>query len=693
MEPLATVSGLATGIDFREVVDQIIKIEDSRLNYLRRSISDQKADKAAWEEVRDLLEAIESASEGLSEGSGLDAFTAEVLGDYADNLSVSANSSANEGSYSVRVLQVADREALSSSQISSRSDALGISGQIAFGGAVVEVAAADSLVSIASAINQANTGEDATGVSATIVGSEGAYRLIVSADATGEEGLGYADVDGVMASLGLVGSYDSLKTRTGGGFASDELSSSSTEVGTLLGFSSGTPSGTVTLAGVSFAVDLATDSLEDIRDNFNIAAGLASSSAFAAVEEVTTGQYRLSITGTASASDDDGVLAALGVLQADTSSVSQVVQGGVLASDAGGTPADASTLVSGLFNGASSAGVNAGDTVQFEGTKDDGSAFSFAMTLVGGEDLQDVLDLLNGAQGFDGSATASITDGRLTVTSGTPGVSLLSLDAFAGNEGGGILDFGSFSATTQGRDRMVSTGQDALVEIDGVLVTSSSNAIDDAVDGVTFTAVSADASKTLSVEVSRDTDLAEEAVKGLVDAVNGFFGYVSKGIGQEGAGRSALAGDSVLRGLRTQIGDALRNAEAAGASGTLKLFDVGVEITREGAYSFESSAFTDQMLVDPSGVEALISDLLADIDVIVESELTTGSGSISGRVERIDESIDRVETSLFDREQRLEVRREQLLLQYTKLEQSISLLQGQQSSLAAVSATLPKASK
>ena len=89
----------------------------------------------------------------------------------------------------------------------------------------------------------------------------------------------------------------------------------------------------------------------------------------------------------------------------------------------------------------------------------------------------------------------------------------------------------------------------------------------------------------------------------------------------------------------------------------------------------------------------MISDLLADIDVIVDAELTTGSGSISGRVERIDESIDRVESTLFDREQRLEVRREQLLLQYTKLEQSISLLQGQQSSLAAVSATLPKASK
>jgi len=693
MEPLATVSGLATGIDFREIVDQIIKIEDSRLNYLRRSISDQEADKAAWEKVRELIEAIETASDGLSEGSGLDAFTAEVLGDYADNLSATADSSASEGSYSVRVLQVADRESLSTAQVSSRSDALGLSGQIVLGGSVIDVDAADSLVSIASSINQANTGDDATGVSATIVGSAGAYRLILTADATGEAGLGYADVDGIMASLGLVGSYDSLKTRTGGGFASSQFSSSSTEVGTLLGFSAGTPSGTVTLAGVAFDVDLSTDSLEDIRDNFNTAAGLAGSSAFASVEEVTTGQYRLSITGTASASDDDGVLAALGVLQADTSSVSQIVQGGVLASDAGGTPAVASTLLSGLFNGASSAAVNAGDTIQFEGTKDDGSAFSFAMALDGTEALQDVLDELNGAQGFNGTATAAITDGRLTVTSGAPGVSLLSLDVFAGNEGGGILDFGSFSATTQGRDRLVSSGQDALVEIDGVLVTSSTNAIDDAVEGVTFTAIAADAGKTLSVDVSRDTESAKEATKALVDAVNGFFGYVSEGIGQEGAARSALAGNSVLRGLRTQIGDALRNAEAAGTSGTLKLFDVGVEITREGTYSFDSSAFTDQLLADPSGVEALISDLLADIDVIVDAELTTGSGSISGRVERIDESIDRVESTLFDREQRLEVRREQLLLQYTKLEQSISLLQGQQSSLAAVSATLPKASK
>ena len=52
MDSLASISGLATGIDFRDLVDQIIEIESSRLNYLRESISNDEARKTAWGEVR-----------------------------------------------------------------------------------------------------------------------------------------------------------------------------------------------------------------------------------------------------------------------------------------------------------------------------------------------------------------------------------------------------------------------------------------------------------------------------------------------------------------------------------------------------------------------------------------------------------------------------------------------------------------
>jgi flagellar hook-associated protein 2 len=695
MASLATVNGLATGIDFKQVVDQIMAIENSRLNYLRRSIAEQESKKSGWEEVRGLLEAIDSTNQGLDSGEALDQFAVEVAGEYADHLSVSASSDAVEGRHSVRVLQVAERAARSSAEFDSRSDALGMTGQIVFRDTVLDVDASDSLLAIASSINQANTGTDAIGVSAAVVGSSGSYRLILSADETGAAGLSFADVDGVMQSLGLVGGDDELKHRTGGGFATDQFTSDTQAVGTLLGFSSGAPADTVSFAdGITVSLDLATQSLSDIRDAINAAASVAGSATFATTSEVEAGVFRLEITGAAEAADSGGVLTALGVVQANASSVAQVVTGGVLTSDSLGTPATASTALADLFNGGSTAGVAIGDTIQLQGSDDQGSSFAFSVSIEVGDTLQTLIDRLEGVEGFGGSASVAVSsDGRLTVTSGSPGPSLLSLTAYPGNEGGGILDLGTFGTTTQGRSRLLSEGRDAVLEVDGVLVSSSSNQIDEAVSGVTFTAVAADPAQTLEVQVVRDDEAGVDSMTSMVDSINALFSYVGRGIGEQRSVRTPLAGESGLRQLRNRIAGVLSGVETAGASGTIRLFDVGIEITRDGTYEFDSSAFAAQVQDDSSGVRTLVANLLSELDDVIDPELEIGSGSISGRIDRLDDGLDRVEATLFNREQRLETRREQLLMQYTKLEQSISLLQGQQRSLAAVAGSLPEVKK
>jgi flagellar hook-associated protein 2 len=223
--------------------------------------------------------------------------------------------------------------------------------------------------------------------------------------------------------------------------------------------------------------------------------------------------------------------------------------------DAGGTPATAATSLFALFNGASGAGVVAGDTITFQGTDHAGTPFTFTHTVQAGDTLQTLLTRLEGAEGFDGSATASVdASGRITITSATAGASRLSLQAFAGNENGGILDLGAFAVTAEGRNRLVSVGADALVEIDGVLVTSASNEISDAVSGVTFTVLAADALNTAEVLIDRNVDAAVDAVSAFVSAYNALVDYVRKGAGVIGEARPPLAGDVVLRGIRDRIG-------------------------------------------------------------------------------------------------------------------------------------------
>jgi flagellar hook-associated protein 2 len=605
MESVAAISGLATGIEFRDIVDQIIEIESSRLNYLRVQITDGQAEKTAWEEVRGLLEAIEAASETLADGSGLDVFTTSVLGLNPAILGVSTSEDASPGRHTVRVFQTAEREVLGSSLQASRSSAIGVAGQFIVGGTAIDVVAEDSLQSIAGRINAQNFGANPIGVSASVVGTEGAYRLVLSASETGAQGLGLLDTGGLLTSLGFFDGTTQLKNRSSGGFDSDAFSTSTDTIASQLGFSGAAPAGTVTLGGGAFtvALDLGTQSLEDIRDAINAAAAGAGSAMFATIEADPESGYRLSVTGTAAATDAGGVLQALGVLEGGRGAVTQVVQGDVLTTDAGGTPATAATALTSLFNGGSSAAAAVGDTIVFEGTDGSGTAFTFTQTIQAGDTLQTLLTRLEGAEGFNGSATAAISvDGRLTITSTTPGSSLLSLNGLAGNEGGGILDLGDFVVTAEGRDRQVSEGRDAIVEIDGALVTSASNDIADVVAGVTFTVLGADPANPLEVVIGRDEEAGVEAVTAFVDAVNALATLVDAGAGLIGDARPPLAGDSILRGIRDRINFAMQVSVPVGPSGSIRLSDLGIEITREGTYSLDTVALTTALQEDSEAV-------------------------------------------------------------------------------------------
>ncbi len=79
----------------------------------------------------------------------------------------------------------------------------------------------------------------------------------------------------------------------------------------LGGLIESTAAGTVTIGDAQIEIDLATDSLNDIRDKINLA---APEGVTATVNAVGPGEYELEISGTESFVDDGGVLNALGVI-------------------------------------------------------------------------------------------------------------------------------------------------------------------------------------------------------------------------------------------------------------------------------------------------------------------------------------------------------------------------------------------
>lgn len=611
----ASISGLASGIQWDQIVDDLMALERRPLDKVEARIAEEQRRSAAWDEVRSLLLSLDTATAALhsSSAAAFHSFAVSLAGfseAVGSPIAATADAFARPGSHTVRVHARAEAEMLGGALHASANEALGLDGEFLINGRAVRVAATDTLGDVAVKIERANTGASPSGVGASVSAAGDGVRLLLTASQTGAAGIRLADPDGVLQALGIVDATTTLSTRTSNGFLGAALGDATTSVSALLGLTAGGRSGTIQLgagpSAFSVALDLESMSLADVADAIGQAAGAAGSAVTAAVVDAPGGGYRLEVSGTSTVVDAGGVLELLGAVAGGRSAVAQQVQGTAWSGDAGGTAASASTALTALRGAGNTGGVSVGDTFTLRGTRGDGSAFEFVHTVQAGETLQTLLDRLNGAEGLAGAATAEVVDGRITVTDLTAGSSRLGFEILAGNEGGGAFDPGDFALAREGRRREVVAGADALVEVNGSYLQRASNRITDAIEGVTLDLLVADPGTEVDVLIGRDTEAAAEAIEAFVDAYNRFTRFVDAGVGESAAARPPLAGDSVLRSMRTALQESMQvQLLAELAAGATRLGDIGIAIERDRTFSVDRDVLARALADDFTGVMRL----------------------------------------------------------------------------------------
>lgn len=612
---VASFSGLASGIQWRDMIDQIIALESRPIQSLEAKISASQLRIDTWTAFRSGVQALNDAVLGLENGSKLSVFKATTTvagGGVSPLASVSASSTAAPGSHVVDVLAVATNEKVGGAVFDSRTNALGLSGELRVNGKRIQIAASDTLDSIAQRFNAGGTGVTAS----VLTLGQNQYRLVLTSTTTGAAGIDLVDgADGLLQGLGFTDGTTSIKRATSSGALGDAFADSTSAVASLLGFTNA-GAGTVTIGGEVVAIDLATDSLDTIALAINNAAIAAGKGFRASVVDDTVGgtaQKRLEIRGTTSFVDSNHVLEALGVVEAGRGAIAQVVQGAALTAGDATTPATAATALSSLWSGGVAAGVQAGDTLTISGTRGDGSAFNFTYTVGAGDTLQDILDRLNdptdGLKAGTRTATASIgADGSIVVTDDAGGTSRLSLSIIAHNENGGALDFGAFTTTTAGMAREITAGVDAELTIDGAYFTSASNTVTDAVPGLTLS-LSTVTGSPVTVNVGRDVDAAASSVKAVVDAYNALTDFVTKQLTPppEGGIAAPLYGNNVLRSMRSSLRLALQGTVATDvANGLVRMQDIGVELQKDGRFSLDEAKLKAAIANDGGAVSRLL---------------------------------------------------------------------------------------
>ena len=665
------ISGLSTGIQWGDIVDTTVKAYESRqVKPITDRITKRAAQKTAWTKMQGLVETLNTNARNLRR-TGFGGFLATVPPSPSTSralLTATASLTATPGRYRVEVLQLADTARLAGNAVADTTAPRGLAGSLSINGTSITLVPTDTLADIRTRINDANIG-----VTAAIVSEGGtAGRLVLTSNTAGATGVTIVDGAGGMArELGFI------DTR------SKPVSSANLAAAAALGLAVSPQPASIRVGTVVITADLATDSIASIAARINAAGSAASVESEAFGNET---RFRLVVDGNVTAVSGDAnsqsVIDALGFAAGTTGSVKQTVQTPVFTS-AGDAVAGAATSLVGLKSGGTTSNLAVGDAINIRGMRGDGTAVTIGLVVGASDTVQTLLDKVNDATtGFgSGSRTATAalgSDGRIRLTDATGGASRLSLSMSVTHADGTRDSLGSASTSVVGRNRELQVGQDAVIRVDGREVTRSTNTITDAINGVTLSLSTAEPGTAIDVTIDRDVKGTVDSVQKFVDSYNAIRAFFD----EQRAIDAPLYSDTLLRGVVGTFQDALRTDVAANAMYN-KVTLAGVTLDRNGILTFNQDTFKKGLADKPGEIEALFGFTGVGQAFVTASDNATqfGIGTISAQLKNINQTTILLKKRESDAQKRIELKREQLVAQFTRMEEAMSRLTSQSSSL------------
>jgi flagellar hook-associated protein 2 len=302
---------------------------------------------------------------------------------------------------------------------------------------------------------------------------------------------------------------------------------------------------------------------------------------------------------------------------------------------------------------------------------------AFALTIDGTNNtLAGIRDAINDADDNTGvtATIINVTGGsRLVLTATDSGASNGLTVAVSGDGDGNDGDAAGlsnllWSASGTKNLSQVDAAQDASFTVDGFAATSSSNTVTDVIPGITL---NLKAAGTVTVQVERDTTKITETVQGFADA----FNALRKSINDLRAGD--LKGDQTLNSIQSGVLSVLNTTPSGITSSYGYLSQVGLSIQKDGTMKVDSSALSDALDHDLSGVVELFANddqgFAYRLEALTDNYLAT-DGVIASREDGLNKRIDSVEDRSAALQVRLELVEKRLRAQYSALDSLLGSL-------------------
>jgi flagellar hook-associated protein 2 len=288
--------------------------------------------------------------------------------------------------------------------------------------------------------------------------------------------------------------------------------------------------------------------------------------------------------------------------------------------------------------------------------------------------LAGIRNAINNATDNTGVVASIITDdagARLVLTSEDTGTENAVNVSVSGDSDGNDTDASGLSAFVNANMTSITSATDAVIEIDNFTVTSSSNTITDAIEGVTINAKSLGTS---TLEISRNDDAILESVKEFATAYNDLM----KEIKTQRSGQ--LEADSTLLTIERQIRDVFNSGSSITGSGFRYLIEGGVSVDKTGEMKVDEEQVSSLLNSDFSSFVNLFSaegegfanrlNSLADGWLQTDGLIDSREDGLNARLDNIDRQRDRMEARLATTEERIRA-------QYVAMDTLVSSLNSQ----------------
>lgn len=250
----------------------------------------------------------------------------------------------------------------------------------------------------------------------------------------------------------------------------------------------------------------------------------------------------------------------------------------------------------------------------------------------------------------------------------------------------GIVGFDSTKTDADNPLDVSVAAQDAQLTVNNVAITSSTNTISDALEGITLN-LNDVTSGNQTLNITQDTSKATTAISNFVDAYNNLldqftsltkYTAVDVGSDTQDSSNGALVGDSTLRSIQTQIKSMLTNSSSSSSYKTLAQIGITSDPTT-GELTLDSDKLKTELTKDPSGIKQMIvgDGKTTGITTTLATNLTSwlsSTGSIQSAKDGVSKTLNNLTQQYNDMNTRINAMIARYKTQFTQLDVTMSSL-------------------